>query len=411
VGKKRVLNVKSEIGKLKTVLLHRPGEEIENLTPQLLSRLLFDDIPDLEIARQEHDAFAQTLRDCGVEVLYLEDLVVESINDDNVKEQFINDFIDEAEVQSSGLKRALSDYLKTFDNRTMVDKMMAGIRKEELSNYHRKTLYDMVDESYPFICDPIPSLYFTRDPFSTIAWGITLNHMKTVTRNRETLFSKYVFENHPKFKDTDLPLWFNRDETTPLEGGDILILSGKLIAVGISQRTGAASIEKLAKNLFDADTGFETVLAFHIPSSRAFMHLDTVFTQVDYDKFLIHPEIEQPLTVYKITKDPNSDDGLKVVKEQDDLKVILERYMEREVTLIECGGGDPISAAREQWNDGSNALAVAPGEVIVYSRNKVTNKLLEKHGIKLHIIPSSELSRGRGGPRCMSMPLVREDLS
>lgn len=409
----RALNVTSEIGRLKTVLLHRPGEEIENLTPDLLDRLLFDDIPYLKVAREEHDAFAQTLREAGVEVLYLEVLAAEAIEtSDEVKQQFISEFIDEAGVESERLKEALIEYFNSFsDNKAMVDKMMAGVRKEELKDYHRESLYDQVNNVYPFVCDPMPNLYFTRDPFATIGHGITLNHMRTDTRNRETIFAKYIFRHHPRFEGKDIPFWFNRNDKTSLEGGDELILSKEILAVGISQRTDSASVEKLAKKLlYYKDTTFKTILAFKIPVSRAFMHLDTVFTQVDYDKFTVHPGIVGPLEVYAITKDPENDGHLIAVEECDTLENILKKYLKRDIELIKCGGGDEIIAAREQWNDGSNTLAIAPGEVVVYSRNYVTNEILEKEGIKLHVIPSSELSRGRGGPRCMSMPLIREDL-
>ncbi|HHD2592462.1 arginine deiminase [Clostridium perfringens] len=409
----RALNVTSEIGRLKTVLLHRPGEEIENLTPALLDRLLFDDIPYLKVAREEHDAFAKTLRDNGVEVLYLEVLAAETMDtDNNLKDKFISEFIDEAGVQSEGLKEALIKYFNSFStNKEMIDKMMAGVRKEELKDYHRESLYDQVNDVYPFVCDPMPNLYFTRDPFATIGHGITLNHMRTDTRNRETIFAKYIFRHHPRFEGKDIPFWFNRNDKTSLEGGDELILSKEILAVGISQRTDSASVEKLAKKLlYYPDTSFKTVLAFKIPVSRAFMHLDTVFTQVDYDKFTVHPGIVGPLEVYALTKDPENDGQLLVTEEVDTLENILKKYLDRDIKLIKCGGGDEIIAAREQWNDGSNTLAIAPGEVIVYSRNYVTNEILEKEGIKLHVIPSSELSRGRGGPRCMSMPLIREDL-
>lgn len=409
----RALNVTSEIGRLKTVLLHRPGEEIENLTPDLLDRLLFDDIPYLKVAREEHDAFAQTLREAGVEVLYLEVLAAEAIEtSDEVKQQFISEFIDEAGVESERLKEALIEYFNSFsDNKAMVDKMMAGVRKEELKDYHRESLYDQVNNVYPFVCDPMPNLYFTRDPFATIGHGITLNHMRTDTRNRETIFAKYIFRHHPRFEGKDIPFWFNRNDKTSLEGGDELILSKEILAVGISQRTDSKSVEKLAKKLlYYPDTSFKTVLAFKIPVSRAFMHLDTVFTQVDYDKFTVHPGIVGPLEVYALTKDPENDGQLLVTEEVDTLENILKKYLDRDIKLIKCGGGDEIIAAREQWNDGSNTLAIAPGEVVVYSRNYVTNEILAKKGIKLHVIPSSELSRGRGGPRCMSMPLIREDL-
>ncbi|EOD00712.1 arginine deiminase [Caldisalinibacter kiritimatiensis] len=407
----RALNVSSEIGKLKTVLLHRPGKELENLMPDYLDRLLFDDIPYLKIAQEEHDKFAKILKENGVEVVYLEELAAEAIEDESVRERFVEEFLNEANVLGEGKRRSLKEYFKQFNSRQLIDKVMQGVRKTELPRYKPKTLTDMVDDNYPFLVDPMPNLYFTRDPFATIGTGITLNHMKTETRNRETIFAKYIFENHPRFKGEYIPIWFNRDEKTSLEGGDELILNKKTIAIGISERTEAASIEKFAKNILNSGQTFEQILAFDIPKKRAFMHLDTVFTMVDYDKFTIHPQIEGPLTVYSITKSKEKEDELKIVKEEASLEDILKKYLGLEkVTLIRCANGNNIDAAREQWNDGSNTLAIAPGEVIVYSRNYVTNKILEENGIKIHVMPSSELSRGRGGPRCMSMPLIREDI-
>lgn len=402
------LQVYSEIGRLKKVLLHRPGLEIENLMPEVMERLLFDDIPYLEVARQEHDAFANIFTSNGVEVLYLEDLVTESIKDSGVRDQFIKDFVAEAGIHGDDRKMALKELFSSFkDHREMVDKMMAGIRKDEIVFSKKSSLPDLMDDEYPFIVDPMPNLYFTRDPFATIGTGISLNHMRTTTRCRETLFAKYIFGNHPDFAKPDVKFWYNRDEEYSIEGGDILILNEKIVAVGISQRTDSEAVERLARRIFTDGQTFETVLAFDIPKSRAYMHLDTVFTMVDHDKFTIHPEIEGPLTVYSITK--RKDGHLDIEKETMVLEEILKKYLELdEVSLIRCGGKRGIDAGREQWNDGSNTLAIAPGEVIVYSRNHVTNQLLIEKGIKLHIMPSSELSRGRGGPRCMSMPLFRE---
>lgn len=405
------LQVYSEIGRLKKVLLHRPGLEIENLMPEVMERLLFDDIPYLEVARQEHDAFADIFRNNGIEVLYLEDLVAQSVADSGVRAQFIQDFVNEAGVHGDDRKQALLELYSSFkDHRVMVDKMMAGIRKDEIVFSKKSSLPDLMDDEYPFIVDPMPNLYFTRDPFATIGTGLSLNHMRTTTRRRETLFAKYIFNHHVDFAKPDVKYWYDRDEEFSIEGGDILILNEKILAVGISQRTDSEAVEKLARSIFSDGQTFETVLAFDIPKSRAYMHLDTVFTMVDHDKFTIHPEIEGPLTVYSITK--KSDGRLDIEKETMVLEDILKKYLELdEVSLIRCGGKRGIDAGREQWNDGSNTLAIAPGEVIVYSRNHVTNKLLVEQGIKLHIMPSSELSRGRGGPRCMSMPLVRDNLT
>ncbi len=403
------IQVLSEIGRLRRVMLHRPGQEIENLTPDLMDRLLFDDIPYLKIARQEHDAFAQTLSDNGVEVVYLEELTAESLAQAEVKQAFLKEYLDEANLASPQVRAALLDYFQSFDdNLKLVNKLMAGVRRDEIAVPTRGMLSEMVAERYPFIIDPLPNLYFTRDPFACIGSGISLNHMRTVTRNRETLFAKYIFDHHPEIGKWKVPHWYERDAKYAIEGGDQLVLSEKVLAVGVSQRTDAAALDHLAKNIFAGDQPFETILAFDIPKKRAFMHLDTVFTMVDHDKFTIHPEIEGPLTVYSMTK---SDGVVKIKQETMELADILKKYLQRDkVTLIRCGGGNPIDAAREQWNDGSNTLAIAPGEVVVYSRNHVTNRLLEEAGVKLHVIPSSELSRGRGGPRCMSMPLYREKL-
>lgn len=409
--RKKKLNVYSEIGKLKAVLLHRPGRELENLVPDYLERLLFDDIPYLDLARREHDNFADILRGNGVEVLYLEDLSAEAIADPDIRNNFISDFLEEGNVVGRGTREVLKDYFDKFTNKELIDKLMAGVRKDEIPKLINKSLMDLTDDRYPFVLDPMPNLYFTRDPFASIGSGITLNYMKTNVRNRETIFSKYIFENHPRFKGEDIPIWFDRKEIYSLEGGDILVLNPKVVAVGISARTDAAAIEKFAERILYSNEGFETVLAFDIPKKRAFMHLDTVFTMVDYDKFTIHPEVEGTLTVYSITKSQRFHGELSIDKEKLSLEEILTKYLKMDkVTLIRCAGGNAIDAAREQWNDGSNTLAIAPGEVIVYARNYVTNKLLQEHGIKTHVMSCSELSRGRGGPRCMSMPLIRDNL-
>ena len=233
--------------------------------------------------------------------------------------------------------------------------------------------------------------------------------MYAETRNRETIFAQYIFDYHPRFAGKNVPRVYNRTETTRIEGGDELVLSKDVLAIGISQRTDAASIQKMAKNIFDENIGFKHILAFNIGEYRKFMHLDTVFTMVDYDKFSIHPEIEGELTVYSISQDDNGE--MQIVKEEDTLENILCKYLGLgKVHLIRCGGGNLTAAAREQWNDGSNTLAIAPGEVVVYDRNLITNKLLEEAGVKLNYVPGSELVRGRGGPRCMSMPLEREEI-
>ena len=399
---KRNIQVYSEIGDLTTVLLHRPGEEIENLTPNYLSSLLFDDIPYLKVARQEHDNFAKVLRDNGSEVLYLENLVAEAVKESEVKQRFLKEVIFESGIREADMSKALFDFLGTLPVKAMVDKIMAGIRKKDL---------DISEDSddYPFIMDPMPNLYFTRDPFATIGSGISINSMRTLTRKRETIFGKYIFENHKEFKQSNIKKWYDRGEVFCLEGGDELVLSRDVLAIGHSARTDSEAVLKMAKNIFEAGESFKTVLIFEIPKARAFMHLDTVFTMIDYDKFTVHQGIEGSLKVTAITYDYKNK-HLLINEEMDTLEKILSKYLNKHITLIRCGGGDKVIAGREQWNDGSNTLAISPGKVITYERNYVTNEILDKHNVLVYAIPSGELSRGRGGPRCMSMPLFRQEL-
>lgn len=412
-----VINVKSEIGTLKKVLLHRPGNELLNLTPDTLSRLLFDDIPFLPEAQKEHDEFAHILKENGIEVVYLEDLMAEVLElGDDIENKFIRQFIFEAGIRTPKYKELVFDYLKSFVNKKeLVLKTMEGIKIEEIPRKKReveKSLVDLVSDESEFLADPMPNLYFTRDPFASAGNGVILNKMYSVTRNRETIYAEYIFNYHPEYKGK-INKYYDRYLPYHIEGGDVLNLSNHVLAVGISQRTESGAIDELAKNMFrNPDCEIDTILAFNIPESRAFMHLDTVFTQIDYDKFTFHPGIMDTLEVFEITEGdiPDSDEDLNVKKVEGSLEEILERYLGRKVTLIPCAGGERISSEREQWNDGTNTLCIAPGVVVVYDRNNITNNILREHGIKVLEMSSAELSRGRGGPRCMSMPLVREDL-
>lgn len=403
------VNVKSEIKPLKKVLLHRPGDELLNLTPDTLEELLFDDIPFLRVAQAEHDRFAEILRSEGVEVVYLEDLVAEVIaSSKDLREQFVYQWIEEAGIRTERYKKIIHDYLEQNypDPKELVLKTMAGINLQELHVNKSDSLVDLVSDTCKLVCAPMPNLYFTRDPFAMIGTGVSLNHMYSETRNRETIYGEYVFKYHPDYKD--VPLYYSRYNTFHIEGGDILNINDKVLAVGISQRTEPDAIDQLAHNVFNDPTStIETILAFNIPNSRAFMHLDTVFTQIDTDKFTVHPGIMGPLTVFEVTSDGK--DGLSVRERNEPLEHILEEYVGCPVELIPCGGGDRIAAAREQWNDGSNTLCLRPGTIVVYERNDVTNEVLRQKGLNVLEMPSAELSRGRGGPRCMSMPIWRED--
>uniref|UniRef100_A0A7C9JRK1 Arginine deiminase n=1 Tax=Muribaculaceae bacterium Z82 TaxID=2304548 RepID=A0A7C9JRK1_9BACT len=402
------VNVKSEIKPLKKVLLHRPGDELLNLTPNTLEELLFDDIPFLQVAQAEHDAFADILRSEGVEVVYLEDLMADVMAQPGRREQFLAQWLSEANIHTDLYRRIISDYLAEnyADPKAFVMKTMAGINLQELPNDKTDTLVDLVSDASKLVVPPMPNLYFTRDPFAMIGNGVSLNRMYSVTRNRETIYGEYIFKYHPDYDK--VPEFYSRYNSFHIEGGDILNINEKTLAIGISQRTEPDAIDQIANNLFaDPESTIETILAFNIPNSRAFMHLDTVFTQIDVDKFTVHPGIMGPLTVFEITKNPAG--GLKIRERSEALEKILAEYVGCPVELIPCGGGDRIAAEREQWNDGSNTLCLRPGTIVVYERNNVTNEVLRDKGLNVLSMPSAELSRGRGGPRCMSMPLWRED--
>ena len=408
-----MIHVTSEIKPLKKVLLHRPGKELLNLTPDTLQELLFDDIPYLKDAQLEHDEFAQILRDNNIEVVYLEDLMAETLSyNPNVKPAFIRQFIYEAGIRTPMYKDMLFDFLMSIENnKELVLKTMEGIKVSELNRKKKdieNSLVDLVSEEGKFLAEPMPNLYFTRDPFASVGNGVVLNKMYSETRSRETIYASYIFNYHPDYQDK-VTRYYDRENPFHIEGGDVLNLNEHVLAVGISQRTSADAIDLLAKNLFkDPDCKVDTVLAFLIPECRAFMHLDTVFTQIDYDKLTYHPGIMDTLRVFEITKGDNEDE-VKVKQKKGSLEKILEEYLNIDITLIPCAGGDKIPSEREQWNDGTNTLCIAPGVVVVYNRNNVTNAVLREHGIKVFEMHSAELSRGRGGPRCMSMPLIRED--
>ncbi|MYL34480.1 arginine deiminase [Pontibacillus yanchengensis] len=406
------LHVTSEIGELKTVILHRPGKEVENLTPEYLQRLLFDDIPFLPAIQKEHDYFANALRNQGVEVLYLERLLEESLHSIQLQEQFVDQILEESKSNINGARHNVKEYLLHGSVQDLVEKVMSGVLKTDIEQEKKVHLYELMADHYPFYLDPMPNLYFTRDPAAVIGKGISINKMNESARERESIFMDYIMKYHPRFAKHNIPKWFTRDSRFSMEGGDQLILNKHTVAVGVSSRSTPQAIEKMAINLFKDQEDITKVVAVEIPKSRAFMHLDTVFTMVDYDKFTIHPAIEGPdgdMRIFILEK--GEEENRVTIKQRNNLAETLKEVLElKDIVLIPCGGGDPIAAAREQWNDGSNTLAIAPGVVMTYDRNYVSNKLLRQHGLEVIEIPSSELSRGRGGPRCMSMPVYREDI-
>ena len=408
---KNIITNFSEIAPLKKVLMHRPGDEFLNLTPNTLERLLFDDIPYLKIAQQEHDAYANALRAEGVEVVYLVDLVAEAIEagGKTVRRKFLEQFIAEAGVTSPKIARHCYEFLnKIRDTKDMIRKCIAGIDISELKKLGSVSGFYATRDTGRMIIDPIPNLYFQRDPMATIGHGATLHKMWSVTRTRESIFMEYVYQYHPFYDD--VKLYYDRNEPYCIEGGDIQVLSKEVVAIGISQRTEPDAIADFAKRLFkDKSNTFKYVLAIDIPDERSFMHLDTVMTQVDVNKFAVQDAIMDISTIYEITAGKGGE--IEILEIHQSLTKVLEKYLHlNKVELIKCGNGRRIDAEREQWSDGVNLLCIRPGVVVAYDRNYVTNETLRRHGIKVIELPSSELSRGRGGSHCMSMALVREEV-
>ena len=399
------MRIYSEIESLKEVILHRPGKELENLTPEYLSQLLFDDIPYLEGAIKEHNKFSEALKSNGSKVYYIEDLICDILKTDEIKMRFIMEFLRECGIISNDVKKSILNYLMTLENKDMIDKVISGIRKDEVNLKKNSYFKGLIDKEYPFLLDPMPNLYFTRDMVTIVAKGVSLNSMFSKVRKRETFLMKFIFENNKNLKPNNY--WYEKEIPFSIEGGDILILNEDVLAIGCTQRTTPEAIEIIAKRIFESGESFKKILAFSIPDKRAFMHLDTVLTMVDYDKFAIFSEIEKDLRIFELTKGKDGNVNKKELCKK--LSKVLENSLNIDyVDLIKCGDGDKVISGREQWNDAANTLAVAPGKVITYERNFITNELLDKKGVKVIPLEGSELLRGRGGPRCMSMPITRE---
>ncbi|HEY5537279.1 MAG TPA: arginine deiminase [Acetobacterium sp.] len=403
------LKIESEIGKLKKVLIHRPGKELERIVPDSLKELLFEDIPWLKRMQEEHDAFAKILVQHGAEVFYVENLLKDILKDTTVRENLVHEVIDQNPSSGDYIDGFLNEYLLSLDSNALGEALIAGVLQKELGHMERHlvlTDYLKGPEPYAFYLNPLPNLYFMRDPAITIHDGMCISAMATRIRKRESQYMSAIYEHHPLFASCENKTFYQDTNFFSVEGGDILILSPTVVALGCSERTKVQGVEELAKNLFKADIGIKKVLAVKIPSNRAFMHLDTVFTMVDYDKFIVYPRILEEVETIIMT--PGKENRLhyeRIDSLQEALKSVLGLPA---INLIESGGSNPVAAAREQWNDSTNTLAIAPGVIVAYTRNEHSNQVLSENGIEVIGIEASELVRGRGGPRCMTMPLYRD---
>jgi arginine deiminase len=405
---KPFVQLSSEIGALNTVILHRPGLELEHLIPPYLEYMLSEDTPHVATAGKEHDAFADLLRKNGTQVLYLADLFLEVLQDETVRRVFVEEYCEKSHIASNDLKKAVREYLFSMPPEQLRDIVLRGIMKRDLTGFASLALPLSIEEEYPFITDPLCGIYFTRDIGVCIGRGMLVSSMSMPFRQRETLLVQYIWQYHPLFQQDQTPKWYDNALGYGIEGGDVLVLSDRVLAIGYSERTSLGAVEALAHSLFSQ--GYEKILLFHLPKNRRFMHLDVLFTMVDRNKFLITPALASgQFAIYELSL--GSDGRIKAVCQTQPVKKILAEALELdEVTFISVGGGDVIYAPREHWNMGSNVLTIAPGKVVAYDRNDVTNEQLVRNGVEVLTFSGCELSRGRGGPRCMSMPVHRERL-
>jgi len=402
------VQLSSEIGALNTVILHRPGLELEHLIPPYLEYMLSEDTPHVATAGKEHDAFADLLRKNGTHVIYLADLFLEVLQDGAVRKSFIDEYCDKSHIASNDLKKTVREYMLSMPPEQLRDIVLRGIMKRDLTESASLALPLAIEEEYPFITDPLCGIYFTRDIGVCIGRGMLVSSMSMPFRQRETLLVQYVWQYHPLFQQDQSPKWYDNELGYGIEGGDVLVLSDRVLAIGYSERTSLGAVEALAHNLFTQ--GYEKILLFHLPKNRRFMHLDVLFTMVDRNKFLITPALASgQFAIYELSLGING--RIKAVCQTQPVKKILAKALGLdEVTFISVGGGDVIYAPREHWNMGSNVLTIAPGKVVAYDRNDVTNEQLVRNGVEVLTFSGCELSRGRGGPRCMSMPVHREKL-
>ncbi len=397
----------SEVGTLQTVMLHRPGHELTRLTPRNNDRLLFDGIPWVARAQDEHDAFAQELRDRGVEVLYLTELLTETLASEAARNHAITTALAGLHLGDT-LRSYLARFLREASPEQLTGYLTAGIRNDEVRGGFG--LVTSLLASDDFLIDPLPNLLFTRDSSVWVKDRVAVTSLAMPARTRETQLTELIYTEHPRFRGTRKIHGWHHEH---VEGGDVLLLAPGVIAVGVGERTTPAGVERFARQVFHADLA-HTVLAVPITQERATMHLDTVCTMVDVDKIVMYPNVADSLTAYAVTLVDHADDDRDLelaVADAEPFLVAAAKAMEIDTLHQIDTGLDPVTAEREQWDDGNNTLAIAPRVAVAYERNDGTNARLEEAGIEVVRIAGSELGSGRGGPRCMSCPISRTPLA
>jgi arginine deiminase len=390
------------VGTLRVVILHRPGAELQRLTPRNNDALLFDGLPWVAKAQQEHDAFADVMRSRGVEVLLLGDLLTEALVSGAARMQGIAAAVDSRRL-GLPLAQELSKYLRTLDPDTLARVLMAGMTFNELPFHEGElSLVRRMHHGGDFVIDPLPNLLFTRDSSFWIGPRVAITSLALPARMRETSLTDLIYAHHPRFLGVRRAY---ESRSAPVEGGDVLLLGPGVVAVGVGERTTPAGAEALARSLFD-DNLAHTVLAVPIAQERAQMHLDTVCTMVDTDAVVMYPNVVDSLSAFTIRQ---RSDGVTIERAAPFVEAAADAMGIEKLRVIDTGL-DPVTAEREQWDDGNNTLALAPGVVVAYERNAETNARLADSGIEVLPIAASELGTGRGGPRCMSCPVARDPL-